>query len=306
MSKILITGITGMIGSHLAAYLKKGHEVNGISRSTSDSGFANREHYMGDILDRSFLEKVFEEYRPDIVYHLAAQAFNGDSYKYEDTTYLINIQGTRNVLDACMEYTPHARFIPACSSAEYGIVRNQPIKETESLNPITPYGVTKACVEMMCRQYESNYGLNLIVPRIFITVGIGHPPSTVIQSLCMQFAKVKLGLQDKIFVGRVDKYRDYISVEDCVRALGILGAINDHGTYNICSGYESSVVEIIGMLRNISGVDVNFVSDTKKYRFSDEDHLCGDNTKIQELCHIYPIYDLLLENIYKDWLKRLS
>jgi GDP-4-dehydro-6-deoxy-D-mannose reductase len=306
MNKVLITGITGMIGSHLDSWLSRRHVVTGISRSTSDSRFANRKHYIGDILDKKFLDGVFDEYRPDIIYHLAAQAFNGDSYKYEDTTYLINIQGTRNVLDACIKYTPHARFIPACSSAEYGIVKNQPIKEDTPLNPITPYGVTKACVEMMCRQYEANYGLNLVVPRIFITIGVGHPPATAIQTLCMQFAKVKLGLQDKIFVGRVDKYRDYISVDDCVNALETLADIYDHGTYNICSGFEYSVVEIIDMLKKITGLDVDFVSETSRYRLSDEDHLCGDNTKIKELCRIFPIHELLLEKIYDDWLIRLS
>ena len=104
MKRVLITGITGMIGKHLAKVLhEQGYEVAGISRATSASRYVTEKpfykHYKGDISDVKFLRNVWEEWKPDLVYHLAAQAYNGESWKAEDTTYQLNIQGSRNVFE---------------------------------------------------------------------------------------------------------------------------------------------------------------------------------------------------------------
>src|SRR5687767_3380002 len=154
--KVLITGVTGMIGSHLAELLHvKGWAVAGVSRATSASRWGSAapktgaayKHYTGDILDTRFLEKVWRDWQPQCVYHLAAQAYNGTSWDAEDTTYLLNVRGSRNVFHACRTLSPKARLIPACSSAEYGFVppEQMPINEDRTpLRPVTPYGVSKA------------------------------------------------------------------------------------------------------------------------------------------------------------------
>ena len=124
--KVLITGITGMIGSHLADYLKTQNcEIAGISRATTAYRMQSHsqkdyKHYAGDILDVNFLEKSVKDFQPDLVYHLAAQAYNGQSYDAEQTTYALNITGSWNVYNAVLHKAPKARVIPACSSAAYG------------------------------------------------------------------------------------------------------------------------------------------------------------------------------------------
>ena len=139
--RVLITGITGMIGKHVASLLiQEGCDVAGISRATSAARYMRVKHpyrhYKGDILDIAFLERVWKEWQPEIVYHLAAQAYNGESWEAEDTTYALNITGSRNVLNACKWYSPDARIIPACSSAEYGFVPEDMIPIKEDVTPL--------------------------------------------------------------------------------------------------------------------------------------------------------------------------
>src|SRR3954467_11775402 len=113
MKKVLITGITGMIGKHLATLLsEQGLEVSGISRATSSSRYVQEnkiyKHYAGDISDVQFLKEVWKTAQPDLIYHLAAQAYNGESWRAEDTTYQLNIKGARNVFEVCKELSPKA------------------------------------------------------------------------------------------------------------------------------------------------------------------------------------------------------
>lgn len=309
MKKILITGITGMIGTHLSNLLvEKGYEVSGISRATSGSRQQKYKHYLGDILDREFLKKTFLDFQPDVVYHLAAQAFNGESWASEDTTYLINIQGTRNVLEACRFWSPDARVIPACSSAEYGDAIN-PIAETTVLNPISPYGVTKACVEMMCRQHFLNYEMDIVIPRLFIQVGPGHPPVTAIQNFCRQFALYTLKRQGPgIRCGALKTERDFVDVRDGVKALLLLQEDGVSGqSYNVCSGSAITMIRIIEILQEqLDMYETVAAVDPSLLRLSDEKILLGDPTKIKKLGWEAKIpIEQTIVDIYNDWLIRL-
>ena len=309
--KILITGITGMIGKHLADYLISlgRHEVSGISRSTSDARYKNYKHYLGDILDRNFLRKVWKDFQPQVVYHLAGYAFNGTSWENEDTVYLFNIQGTRNILDMVKDYSPNAIFIPACSSTEYGFCSISQIPETAPLNPITPYGVSKVCVENICKQYSYNYELIVIIARLFIHIGINHPPVTAVQNLARQFAMIKLGIGDGIVrVGNLKNRRDFVDVRDGVEALYLLqqkGKIRE--AYNICTGYDYSILDILYMFSKITGINPEIKTDYNLLRLSDEETLLGDPSKINALgwkAHT-PIENTLTD-IYNNWIERLK
>jgi GDP-4-dehydro-6-deoxy-D-mannose reductase len=315
--KVLITGITGMIGSHLAKELSgAGYEVAGISRATSAARYAGvnpiYKHYLGDILDRPFLERVWQDWQPEIVFHLAAQAYNGASWEAEDTTYALNISGSRNVLGACHRFSPRARIIPACSSAEYGFVPESmfPIDEDATpLHPITPYGVSKACTEMMSHQYHQNYEMDVVIPRLFIHVGPDHPPATALQAFAMQLAAIKLSKQEPVIkVGNLETSRDFVDVRDGVRALALLAEKGETGqVYNICSGRSWSIRQSLEMLIEISGVAVKVEHDPSRLRPSDEKLLLGKPDKLKALGWSPRIpYEQTLKDIFENWVMRLS
>lgn len=317
MKKVLITGITGMIGKHLAkVYHTKGYEVAGISRATSASRYSldkpTYKHYQGDIMDVKFLKQVWQDWQPNIVFHLAAQAYNGESWKAEDTTYQLNIQGSRNVLEACLEYSPKARIIPACSSAEYGFVPEKliPIREDVTpLQPITPYGVSKAAMEMMARQFHLNYKLDVVLPRLFIHVGPDHPPVTALQNFSRQLASIKLGLQPPImYVGNLSSSRDFVDVRDGAEALFTLAEKGESGAvYNLCSGKAWTMQESLDMLIEISGTDTKVETDPKLFRPSDEKILLGDPSKLKALgWSASTPFRKTLEDIFQNWIERLS
>jgi GDP-4-dehydro-6-deoxy-D-mannose reductase len=316
MTKVLITGITGMIGSHLAHFVQEqGCEVAGISRATTAFRMqAHRKlpwkHYAGDILDVNFLEKSVKDFQPDIVYHLAAQAYNGQSYEAEQTTYALNITGAWNVYNAVLHQAPKARVIPACSSAAYGAaLTDDPVNEESPLKPVTPYGVTKAAMEMMGRQFWLNYGLDVVLPRLFIHVGPNHPPLTAIQNFARQIAAIKLGLQEPVMhVGNLTTSRDFIDVRDGAAALWILGQKGMTGeVYNICRGYAWKISDMLDLLLKISGVKVKVEQDPKLMRPSDEKTLLGDNRKLRALGWEPTIpFETTLRDIYNNWLERLQ
>lgn len=317
MKRVLITGITGMIGKHLANLLTElGYQVAGFSRATSSSRYLETNgrdrFYQGDIMDRNFLKEVWTDWNPEIVFHLAAQAYNGESWKAEDSTYSLNIQGSRNVFEACLAYSPNARIIPACSSASYGLVPADllPIDEDRTpLQPISPYGVSKASMEMMARQFHLNYGLDIVLPRLFIHVGPDHPPVTALQNFARQLARIYLGKQKpEIQVGNLESSRDFVDVRDGVRALCLLAEKAEAGSlYNICTGKAWTMRESLGMLIDISGTSVKIVNDPKLLRPSDEKVLVGNPSKLKGLGWSPEIsFETTLSDIYTNWIKRLA
>ena len=314
--KVLITGITGMIGSHLAAYLQKqGCEVAGISRATTAFRMQSHrtlpwKHYAGDILDVVFLEKAMRDFCPDVVYHLAAQAYNGQSYEAEQTTYALNVTGAWNVYNAVRNCVPKARVIPACSSAAYGAaLTDAPVSEESPLKPLTPYGVTKATMEMMGRQFCLNYGMDIVLPRLFIHVGPNHPPLTAIQNFARQAASIKLGLVPPVMkVGNLTTARDFIDVRDGASALWILAQKGVKGeVYNICRGYAWKISDMLELLLKIADIKVNVEQDASLMRPSDEKTLLGDNTKLRALGWkpVIP-FETTLRDIFNNWMERLG
>ena len=314
--KVLITGITGMIGSTFSSYLKMaGHEVYGIARPSAlarQKVFEDEHFRFCDILDKQSLATVFERWRPEIeiVIHLAAQAFNSISWEMEHVTLLNNIGGTLNVLQCCREFCPNAKLLVACSSTEYGEVpiEETPIKEERLLRPVSPYGVSKVAAECLGYQYFSNYGLKVFLPRLFIHVGPGHPPATAIQNFARQLALIRKGLCPPIVkVGRLDTARDFIDARDGVKAMMLLLEKGRPGEpYNICTGEAHTVQWVLDSLIRISDLNVEIVEDHCLMRPSDEALLLGDSSKITALGW-KPDFTLeqTLTDIYNDWLARV-
>ena len=241
--KVLITGITGMIGSHFAhACRAKGWDTVGVARNSASSRLAaiRDPSVLGcDILDYHQIEDVFSSTSPDLVIHMAAQAFNGASWQAEDITHLTNYLGTVNVLRCCKKIVPKARVLLACSSAEYGNIRPEecPLKEERLLQPFSPYGVSKVGVECLGFQYHANYGMAVYLPRLFIHVGTGHPPATAIQNFARQLALIAKGKAEPVMkVGVLTTARDFIDVRDGVEGMMLLLEAGQPGRpVNICT-----------------------------------------------------------------------
>ena len=208
--KALVLGGTGMVGSH---FMKKFRDmkidVYGIARNSAScriSAVQDHSIIRCDILERDALMRIMKNIKPDIIVHMAAQAFNGDSWNLEYVTHQTNYIGTLNVLYCARETVPDAKILLACSSAEYGNISKEdcPLIEERLLKPHTPYGVSKAGTENLGRQYALNYGMKIFLPRMFIHVGTGHPPATAIQNFAKQFALIKAGkIEPKIHVGNL-------------------------------------------------------------------------------------------------------
>ncbi|MCP4754561.1 MAG: NAD-dependent epimerase/dehydratase family protein [Proteobacteria bacterium] len=312
--KTLITGITGMIGSHFArAAQERKWPTYGIARNSASSRLSatpDPNVFRIDILDRDALEETLLRIEPDLVIHMAAQAFNSISWQTEESTHLNNYQGTVNVLRTCQRAVPEAKVLIACSSAEYGDIAPEdcPLKEERFLRPITPYGVSKAATECLGYQYFANYGLEVFLPRLFIHVGTGHPPATAIQNFARQLALIAKGhLEPVVNVGNLESARDFIDVRDGVDGMMLLLEKGEPGVpVNICTGTAHKISDILKMLIEISGLDIEVVKDTSLLRPSDEPLLLGDNSRLKNLGwrQKYSI-EQTLEAVYKDWLDRI-
>jgi GDP-4-dehydro-6-deoxy-D-mannose reductase len=312
--RVLITGMTGMIGTHCAAAMRTvGWETFGIARHSAASRLAATEEPPGlfrcDILDYAALEEVFASVRPDIVVHLAAQAFNGESWKLEWSTHQANYLGTANVLRCCRSFSPRAKVMIACSSAEYGDIRPEdcPLKEDRPLRPISPYGVSKVATEALGYQYFHNYGLQVFLPRLFIHVGTGHPPATAVQNFARQLAAIANGRAEPLVrVGDLGTARDFIDVRDGVAGLMLLLQKGRAGeAVNICTGEAVTIRQVLDMLVEISGLEIEIMEDPLLRRPSDEPVLVGDNSKLRRLGweRRYTMAQTL-EAVYEDWLSR--
>ncbi len=312
--KVLVTGGTGMVGSHfMNRYKQDGAEVYGIARNSASSRLAavqDQSIIRCDIMERDALMKIFKEIKPDVIIHMAAQAFNGDSWNSEYVTHNTNYIGTLNVLYCARELDSDVKVLLACSSAEYGNITPEdcPLVEDRLLTPWTPYGVSKVGVEMLGRQYFLNFGLKTFLPRMFIHVGTGHPPATAIQNFARQLALIKKGvLEPEIHVGNLTSARDFIDVRDGVDAMRlVLEKGNPGEPVNICTGTAYKIQEILDMLVEISGTHAKVISDPALFRVADEPLLLGDNSKIKALGFVqkYTMYQTL-EDVFSDWMDRI-
>ena len=290
--RVLITGITGLIGSHLADYLleQNNPDIFGFKRwRSSDANIRHLRNRVqmieGDIEDAFSVAAVIEQVQPDRIFHLAAQSYPAESWKAPGTTIQANVIGTLNVLEAARRYVPRAQIHLAGSAAVYGLIRPDevPIREDRPLWPLSPYGVSKAAQEMLGYQAARSYGQRVYITRSFIHIGPRQDARPAAQTFARQIAEAELGLRPAVVhVGNLDTRRDFLDVTDAVRGMCALVDSGQPGeVYNLCSGQAPSIRELLDIYLQLAAIRVEVREDPARLRPADEPILLGDNGKLR-------------------------
>lgn len=287
--RVLITGITGFAGSHLADLCLSKTDVELYGMIRWRSRMENIEHIQDrirllecDLRDASSTRDVIEEVRPGLIFHLAAQSFVPTSWKAPSESLQTNIIGQLNIFEAVKKLGLDCRIQIACSSEEYGMVYPDevPIKESNPLRPLSPYGVSKVAQDMLGYQYFMSYGMKIVRTRGFNHTGPRRAPVFVCSDFARQIIDIEKGLKPPVMeVGNLEAKRDFTDVRDMVRAYWLSLEKGTPGSvYNICTGRSYSIREILGKLVEISGVRVDVRTDKGRLRPSDVPLLEGDNS----------------------------
>ena len=287
--RVFITGVGGFWGSHLAEFLL---EKNVAICGTTHREARNVEHLKDrlvllpcDILDRGRVETVVQEAHPEVIFHMAAQSLPLLSWHDPEATFRVNVFGTLYLLEAVRKAGLSPTIVVACSSAEYGFAAPEelPIREEKALQPASPYGVSKAAADLLCRVYWTAHRLKVIRVRPFFVVG---PRKT--GDVCSDFAKgtvaVERGQQVFLKVGNLEAVRDFLDVRDAARAMWILAEKGSPGeVYNLCTGRGYKVREILDLLGALTEKPIPMREEPQGLRLVDEPVIIGDNSKLRAL-----------------------
>ncbi|MCE1248894.1 MAG: GDP-mannose 4,6-dehydratase [Firmicutes bacterium] len=313
--RILITGITGFVGSHLAEYLLQKNEDNeifGIYRWRSRTENLNQikdkvKMVECDLLDSGSVRSMMEQVKPDRIFHLAAQSYVLSSWHAPADTISNNIIGQVNILEAMKELNLNCRVQIAGSSEEYGLVKPEetPIKETNPLRPLSPYAVSKVGQDMLAYQYYKSYGFHLIRTRAFNHSGPRRGDVFVESNFAKQIVDIEMGKAEPVvMVGNLDAQRDFTDVRDVVKAYDLaIENANPGEVYNICSNNAYSIKEILDILLSKSHVKIEIKTDPARLRPSDVQLLLGDYSKLNSLTGWKPEipFEQTLEDLLNYW-----
>jgi len=291
--KVLITGITGFAGSHLADYILENHpdvEVYGIVRwrSRMDNIVHIQDKirlFEADLKDMVSLKKCLEEIKPDWIFHLAAQSFVPTSWLCPAETFAINSIGQINLFEAVLSLGLDPRIQIAGSSEEYGHVNSDevPMKETNPLRPLSPYAVSKVAQDFLGWQYFKSYGLKAVRTRGFNHTGPRRGDVFICSNFAKQIVEIEKGKRKPvILVGNLEAKRDFTDVRDTVRAYWMSLEKGEPGdVYNIGFGKTYAMKEILNKLFSLSSVEMTVEVDPERLRPSDVPVLLSDSSKFR-------------------------
>jgi GDP-4-dehydro-6-deoxy-D-mannose reductase len=290
--RILITGITGFVGSHLAEYaLGRGVEVFGSVRWRSKTehieGLRDRVTLIeSDLRDLLSVRTVLEQSRPDFVIHLAAQSFVAASWQTPVETFHTNVVSQLNLFEVMRQLGSSAHFLVIGSSEEYGLVEPQelPIRETNPLRPLSPYAVSKVAQDLMGWQYFRSYGMHIVRARAFNHSGPRRGETFATSNFAKQIAEMEAGLREPVVhVGDLKPTRDFSDVRDIVHGYWLLLERGTPGeVYNLCSGVDWSIERVLNFLIGQSTLPhIEIRQDPARLRPSDVQVLRGSRQKIE-------------------------
>src|SRR5262245_18968481 len=308
----LITGVTGQDGSYLAEFLlEKGYEVHGIKRRASSFNTERIDHiyqdpqkkgrrfilHYGDMTDATSLIHVVQQVQPDEIYNLAAQSHVAVSFEEPEYTANSDALGTLRVLEAIriLGLEKKARFYQASTYELYGLVKQTPQNETTPFHPRSPYGVAKLYAHWITVNYREAYGMYACNGILFNHESPLRGETFVTRKITRALARIKLGLEECLYLGNLDARRDWGHARDYVEAQWLMLQQSEPRDYVIASGEQHSVREFVekagahlGMRiewRNSGEAEIGFDArsghtvvrvDPRYYRPTEVDTLLGD------------------------------
>jgi GDP-4-dehydro-6-deoxy-D-mannose reductase len=317
--KVLITGITGFAGSHLADFILEEHadvRVYGMIRWRSRR--ENIRHLQdsielveADLKDMVSMKKCLAHVKPDRIFHLAAQSFVPTSWTCPSETFCINSIGQINLFESLLSLGLKPRIQIAGSSEEYGLVHEDevPMKETNPLRPLSPYAVSKVAQDLLGYQYHQSYGLPVVRTRGFNHTGPRRGEVFICSNFARQIAEIEAGKREPVmYVGNLEAKRDFTDVRDMVRAYWLSLEKGKPGdVYNIGSGTTYKIKDVLDMLMSLTDKKVKVEVDPDRLRPSDVPILLADSSKFRKATSWEPRFEFSrsLKDLLDYWRERI-
>ncbi|HTW96854.1 MAG TPA: GDP-mannose 4,6-dehydratase [Candidatus Methylomirabilis sp.] len=316
MKKALITGITGQDGSYLAELLlAKGYEVHGLIRRASSFNTGRIDHlyqdqhvngvkmflHYGDLSDASNLSRLLEKIRPEEIYNLGAQSHVRISFDMPEYTADVTGIGALRLLDAIREAEIKTKFYQASSSEMFGQAVELPLKETSAFHPRSPYGCAKVLAYWLTKNYREAYGMFAVNGILFNHESPRRGETFVTRKITRGLARIKLGKEEKIFLGNLDAKRDWGHAADYVLGMWLMMQTDKPGDYLLASGENHSVREFAELAARYFGFDLIWKGagleeqgldrktgrtiiaiDPKYFRPAEVDNLLGDPSRARK------------------------
>jgi GDP-4-dehydro-6-deoxy-D-mannose reductase len=285
--KVLVTGATGFVGRHLiACCVERGATVAGVGRGpAADVELPEGlDSYLGaDLTVPAAAREAVAAARPDLVFHLAAEASVARSWSDPAGTVKENVAMTLGVLDAVRREAPGARVLVTGSGEEYGEPESLPVVEDHPLRPQNPYAVSKVCAGLTAALFR-DHGLPVVTTRAFNHTGPGQPDRYVVSSFARQIAAAEVradgGGETELVTGDLDVRRDFTDVRDVVRAYWLAAEGAEPGVYNVCSGRSLLVSDILAALARETDLDVRQRTDPALLREHDVKEIQGSHERL--------------------------
>ena len=296
MKKALVTGITGQDGSYLAELLlAKGYEVHGIIRRASTFNTERIDHlyqdphingvrlflHYGDVSDATNLIKLLYRIQPQEIYHLAAQSHVRVSFDIPEYTGDVTGLGTIRILEAIRETGLKTKFYQASSSEMYGKVQEVPQRETTPFYPRSPYGAAKVYAYWLTVNYRESYGIFACNGILFNHESPRRGETFVTRKVTRAVARIKTGLEDKLYLGNLESKRDWGYAKEYVEAMWLMLQQDEPQDYVIATGETHSIHELLEEAFSYAGLDwrQHLEIDQRYYRPAEVDLLIGDSSK---------------------------